>query len=133
EAAPPRPPATALHAAPDDLLWPPRPGAPAYRRSCTGEQGEQRGPVAAGLGNRTAPAPFRRQRFARRAPSDRWAKPLPAWGRSLRRLSRLRYRPAEALRGPRPLQSNRGEGRPQLARRLFFAQQGAFPVGNSEE
>ena len=31
------------------------------------------------------------------------------------------------------LQGNRGEGRHQLARRLFFANQGAFQIGDYEE
>jgi TnpA family transposase len=31
------------------------------------------------------------------------------------------------------LQTNRGEGRHQLARRLFFANQGAFQTGDYEE
>ena len=32
-----------------------------------------------------------------------------------------------------PLQRKRGEGPPQLARRLFFAHQGAFQTGDDEE
>jgi hypothetical protein len=39
----------------------------------------------------------------------------------------------EALRGQMQLQLNRGERRHQLARRLFFANQGAFQTGDYEE
>ena len=39
----------------------------------------------------------------------------------------------EALRGRMQLQLNRGERRHQLARRLFFANQGAFQTGDYAE
>jgi hypothetical protein len=45
----------------------------------------------------------------------------------------LRYVQDEALRARMQLQTNRGEGRHQLARRLFFANQGAFQTGDYEE
>src|ERR687883_1433806 len=45
----------------------------------------------------------------------------------------LRYIHDETLRGRMQLQLNRGEGRHQLARRLFFANQGAFQTGDYEE
>ena len=50
-----------------------------------------------------------------------------------RSLYLLRYIQDEELRGRMQLQINRGEGRHQLARRLFFANQGAFQVGDYEE
>jgi hypothetical protein len=45
----------------------------------------------------------------------------------------LRYIHDVALRGRMQLQLNRGERRHQLARRLFFANQGAFQIGDYEE
>src|ERR1700758_770854 len=45
----------------------------------------------------------------------------------------LRYIQDEALRAQMQLQLNRGERRHQLARRLFFANQGAFQTGDYEE
>ena len=71
--------------------------------------------------------------MASSAPSDRLAKALTALGRALRRLYLLRYIHEEALRGRMQLQVNRGEGRHQVARRLFFANQGAFQTGDYEE
>jgi hypothetical protein len=54
-------------------------------------------------------------------------------GCALRSLYLLRYIHEEGLRGRMQLQLNRGEGRHQLARRLFFANQGAFQTGDYEE
>jgi Tn3 transposase DDE domain len=45
----------------------------------------------------------------------------------------LRYIQDDALQGQMQLQLNRGERRHQLARRLFFANQGAFQTGDYEE
>ena len=45
----------------------------------------------------------------------------------------LRYLHDETLRGHMQLQLNRGERRHQRARRLFFANQGAFQTGDYEE
>src|SRR5215510_13413263 len=45
----------------------------------------------------------------------------------------LRYIHDLELRARMQLQVNRGEGRHQLARRLFFANQGAFQTGDYEE
>jgi hypothetical protein len=58
---------------------------------------------------------------------------LTALGQALRSLYLLRYVHEEELRGRMQLQINRGEGRHQLARRLFFANQGAFQTGDYEE
>jgi Tn3 transposase DDE domain len=90
------------------------------------EQWDQLVQVAALLHNRTAPAHVVLQRLASNAPSDRLAKALTALGQALRSLYLLRYLYEEDLRGRMQLQINRGEGRHQLARRLFFANQGAF-------
>ena len=89
--------------------------------------------VAASLRNRTAPAHVVLRRLASSAPSDRVAKALTALGRALRSLYLLRYIHEEDLRGRMQLQVNRGEGRHQVARRLFFANQGAFQTGDYEE
>ena len=73
------------------------------------------------------------QRLASSAPSDRLAKALTALGRALRSLYLLRYIQEEDLRAGMQLQVNRGEGRHQVDRRLFFANQGAFQTGDYEE
>jgi len=71
--------------------------------------------------------------LASSAPSDRLAKALTALGRALKSLYLLRYIHDIELRGRMQLQLNRGERRHQLARRLFFANQGAFQIGDYEE
>lgn len=97
------------------------------------EQWDQLVRLAASLRNRTAPAQIVLRRLASSAPSDRLAKALTALGCALRSLYLLRYIHEEDLRGRMQLQLNRGEGRHQLARRLFFANQGAFQTGDYEE
>jgi TnpA family transposase len=97
------------------------------------EQWDQLVRVAASLRNRTAPAHVVLRRLASSAPSDRLAKALTALGRALRSLYLLRYIQEEDLRARMQLQINRGEGRHQVARRLFFANQGAFQTGDYEE
>jgi TnpA family transposase len=97
------------------------------------EQWDQLVRVAASLRNRTAPAHVVLTRLASSALSDRLAKALTALGQALKTLYLLRYIHEEPLRGRMQLQLNRGEGRHQLARRLFFANQGAFQTGDYEE
>lgn len=97
------------------------------------EQWDQLVRVVASLRNRTAPAPVVLRRLASSAPSDRLAKALTALGRALRSLYLLRYIHEEDLRARMQLQVHRGEGRHQVARRLFFANQGAFQTGDYEE
>jgi TnpA family transposase len=97
------------------------------------EQWDQLVRVAASLRNRTAPVHVVLQRLAGSAPSDRLAKALATLGRVLRTMYLLRYIHDETLRGRMQLQLNRGERRHQLARRLFFANQGAFQTGDYEE
>jgi TnpA family transposase len=97
------------------------------------EQWDQLVRVAASLRNRTAPAHIILTRLASSAPSDRLAKALTALGQALKTLYLLRYIQDEPLRSRMQLQLNRGEGRHQLARRLFFANQGAFQTGDYEE
>lgn len=97
------------------------------------EQWDQLVRVAASLHNRTAPAHVVLQRLASRAPSDRLAKALTALGQALKSIYLLRYIHDLELRARMQLQVNRGEGRHQLARRLFFANQGAFQTGDYDE
>jgi TnpA family transposase len=97
------------------------------------EQWDQLVRIAASLRNRTAPAHVVLTRLASSAPSDRLARALTALGRALRSLYLLRYIHEEDLRGWMQLQVNRGEFRHKLARRLFFANQGAFQTGDYEE
>ncbi len=97
------------------------------------EQWDQLVRVVASLRNRTAPAHVVLRRLASSAPSDRLAKALTALGRALRSLYLFRYIHEEDLRARMQLQVNRGEGRHQVARRLFFANQGAFQTGDYEE
>jgi len=97
------------------------------------EQWAQLVRIAASLRNRTAPAHIVLQRLASSAPSDRLAKALTALGQALKSIYLLRYVQDEALRARMQLQTNRGEGRHQLARRLFFAHQGAFQTGDDAE
>ena len=97
------------------------------------EQWDQLVRIAASLRNRTAPAHVVLTRLASSAPSDRLARALTALGRALRSLYLLRYIHEEDLRGRMQLQVNRGELRHKLARRLFFANQGAFQTGDYEE
>src|SRR5207249_6360555 len=89
--------------------------------------------VAASPRNHTAPALIVLPRLASSAPSDRLAKALTALGQALKTIYLLRYIQDEALRARMQLQLNRGERRHQLARRLFFANQGAFQVGDYDE
>lgn len=97
------------------------------------EQWDQLVPLAASLRDRTAPAHVMLQRLAGSASSDRLAKALTALGRSLGTIFILQYIHDEDLRGQMQLQLNRGERRHQLARCLFFANQGAFQTGDYEE
>ena len=97
------------------------------------EQWDQLVRVAASLRNRTAPAHIILTRLASSAPADRLAKALTALGQALKTMSLLRYIQNEALQAQMQLQLNRGERRHQLARRLFFANQGAFQTGDYEE
>ena len=97
------------------------------------EQWDQLVSVAASLRNRTAPAHIILTRLASSAPSDRLAQALTTLGQALKTMYLLRYIQDEALRAQMQLQLNRGERRHQLARRLFFANQGAFQTGDYEE
>jgi TnpA family transposase len=97
------------------------------------EQWDALARVAASLRQRTAPAHVVLDRLAASAPSDRLAKALTMLGRAVKTTYILRYLHDSALRDRVHLQLNRGESRHELARRLFFANQGAFRTGDYEE
>jgi len=97
------------------------------------EQWDQLVRIAASLRHRTAPADVVLKRLANGAPSDRLAKALTALGRVLKTIHILRYVQDADLRHRIQRQLNRGEFRHKLARRLFFANQGAFQTGDYEE
>ncbi len=97
------------------------------------EQWDQLVRIASSLRQRTAPAHVVVQRLAGSSPSDRVAKALTALGRAVKTVSILRYLHEEELRRRVQLQLNRGESRHELARWLFFANQGEFRTGDYEE
>ena len=89
--------------------------------------------IASSLRQRTAPAHVVVQRLAGSSPSDRLARALTALGRVVKTIYILRYLHEEDLRRRVQLQLNRGESRHDLARWLFFANQGEFRTGDYEE
>jgi TnpA family transposase len=95
------------------------------------EQWDQLVRLVSSLRSRTAPAHVVLERLA--ASSDRLAKALSMLGRVVKSAYILRYAHDAALRDRIQLQLNRGESRHALARRVFFANQGAFRVGDYEE
>ena len=97
------------------------------------EQWDQLVRIAASLRHRTAPAHVVLQRLASSGPSDRLAKALTALGRAVKTIYILRYLHDPAVRHRVQLQLNRGEFRHDLAKRLFFANQGVFRSGDYEE
>ncbi|MBA2764510.1 MAG: Tn3 family transposase [Thermoleophilaceae bacterium] len=97
------------------------------------EQWDQLVRVASSLRNRTAPAHVVLERLAASSPTDRLAKALTMLGRVAKTAHILRYAHDAKVRDRVQLQLNRGESRHALARRLFFANQGAFRSGDYEE
>ena len=97
------------------------------------EQWDQLVRLASSLKTRTAPAHVVLERLAASSPSDRLAKALSMLGRVVKTTYILGYAHDAQVRGRVRLQLNRGESRHALARRLFFANQGAFRVGDYEE
>ena len=89
--------------------------------------------VTSSLRHRTAPAHVVVQRLVGSSPSDRLAKALTALGRVVKTIYLLRYLHDEELRRRVQRQLNRGESRHELARWLFFANQGEFRTGDYEE
>jgi TnpA family transposase len=97
------------------------------------EQWDQLVRVAASLRNRVVPAHIVLQRLSSASPSDRVAKALTTLGRIVKTIFILRYIHEEKIRRRVQLQLNRGEGRHELARWLFFANRGEFRTGDYEE
>jgi TnpA family transposase len=95
------------------------------------EQWDQLVRVAASLRNRTTAAHVILERLA--GSSDRLAKALTMLGRVVKTTYVLRYSHDAEMRARVHRQLNRGESRHALARRIFFANQGAFRVGDYEE
>jgi TnpA family transposase len=72
-------------------------------------------------------------RLINASPADRVAKALTTLGRLAKTVHILHYIHEEPLRRAIQLQLNRGEFRHTLAKWLFFANQGAFRIGDYEE
>ena len=97
------------------------------------EQWDQLVRIVASLKDRTAPANVVLQRLINAAPADRLAKALTAPGSLVKTIHILRYIHDAPLRQAIQLQLNRGEFRHNVAKWLFFANQGDFRVGDYEE
>jgi TnpA family transposase len=89
--------------------------------------------VASSLKSHTAPAHVVLDRLVASSPSDRLAKALTMLGRVVKTTYLLRYFHDAGLRDRVHLQLNRGEARHDLAKRLFFANQGTFRSGDYAE
>jgi TnpA family transposase len=89
--------------------------------------------VASSLKSHTAPAHVVLDRIVASSPSDRLAKALTMLGRVVKTTYLLRYFHDAGLRDRVHLQLNRGEARHDLAKRLFFANQGTFRSGDLAE
>ena len=96
------------------------------------EQWDPMARVAVSLRDQTAPAHVILRRLAS-SPKDRLSKAITALGRLLKTTYILQYLHDDTLRERVHRQLNRGESRHQLARRLFFANQGAFRKGDYAE
>ena len=92
------------------------------------EQWDPMARVAVSLRDQTAPAHVILRRLASSS-KDRLSKAITALGRLLKTTYILQYLHDDTLRERVHRQLNRGESRHQLARRLFFANQGAFRKG----
>ena len=89
--------------------------------------------IASSLQLRTAPAHVVVQRLAGSSPSDRVARALTVLGRVVKTIYIPRYLHEADVRRRVQLQLNRGESRHDLARWLFFANQGEFRTGGHLE
>jgi len=97
------------------------------------EQWEYMVRVAISLKEKTAPAHVVVQRLTNSFPADRLSKAFTHLGRAIKTQYVLRYITDQSLRQRVQLQLNKGEYRHKLARRIFFADQGAFGTGDYEE
>jgi TnpA family transposase len=89
--------------------------------------------IIASLKDKTAPAHLIIGKLARALPADRLAKAIMQLGRMVKTIFIFRYLSDESLRQKIQKQLNRGEARHQLAKWLFFANQGQFRSGDYEE
>lgn len=102
-------------------------------RTLIQEQWEQIVRVIASLKNKTAPAHLIVGRLAKAQPGDKLAEAITHLGRAVKTIFIFRYLTDEPLRRKIQTQLNRGEARHQLAKHLFFANQGEFRDGDYEE
>ena len=102
-------------------------------RALIEEQWEQIVRVIASLKNKTAPAHLIVGRLAKAPAGDRLAEAITQLGRAVKTIFIFRYLADEPLRRKIQQQLNRGEARHQLAKHLFFANQGEFRDGDYEE
>jgi len=96
------------------------------------EQWDQLVRIASSLRSRTTPAHVVLDRLAGNS-TDRLSKALTMLGRAVKTIHVLRYVQDAQLRARIGRQLNRGESRHALAKRLFFANQGAFRRGDRDE
>ena len=89
--------------------------------------------VIASLNDKLCPAHEVIRRLSKDSPSDKLSKVFTLLGRVIKTKYILRYLTDSDLRGKVQRQLNKGEHRHQLARWIFFANQGKFQTGDYEE
>lgn len=97
------------------------------------EQWDQMVRITASLKNKLCSAHEIIRRLSKGSPSDKLSKAFTQLGRVLKTEYILRYITDSDLRDKVQRQLNKGEHRHQLARWIFFANQGKFQVGDYEE
>jgi TnpA family transposase len=89
--------------------------------------------VSASLKNRIVPAHVIVQRLSKSSPADRLSKALTELGRLLKTIYILNYMQNEGIRRQVQKQLNLGEQRQNVAKHIFFANQGEFRTGDLTE
>ena len=97
------------------------------------EQLDQMVRVAASLKKKLSPAHEVIRRLSKGSPSDKLSKAFTQLGRILKTEYILQYITDSDVRDKVQRQLNKGEHRHQLARCIFFANQGKFQIGDYEE